>query len=70
MTKLKQLYKKLTPLLLFASLLASGTSFASFFDRWPEIPSPPESKVAWVAQNMTQNGVPMKIGRASCRERV
>lgn len=67
MTKLKQLYKKLTPLLLFASLLASGTSFASFFDRWPEIPSPPESKVAWVAQNMTQNGVPMKIQNFSSR---
>lgn len=43
------------------TLLASVKTSASLFDRWPEIPHPPQSKVAWVAENMVQNGVPMKI---------
>lgn len=67
MTKFTAFIKVSSPVLLLAGLLVSSASFASFFDKWPEIPSPPESKVAWVAQNMTQNGVPMKIQNFSSR---
>lgn len=53
--------------LLLTGLLLSSASFASFFKKWPNIPDPPQSEVAWVAENMTQNGVPMKIKNFSSR---
>lgn len=55
--------KLVSSILIFSAftMLASVNASASLFDRWPEIPHPPQSKVAWVAENMVQNGVPMKI---------
>jgi len=48
-------------------LLCANVSTAGFFDKWPEIPPPPQAEVAWVAEDMTQNGVPMKIKTFSSR---
>ncbi|MFV2005179.1 MAG: hypothetical protein ACC650_08220 [Gammaproteobacteria bacterium] len=48
-------------------LLGSNASVASFFNKWPEMPVPPQSKVAWVAEDIIQNGVPMKIQNFSSK---
>lgn len=50
-----------------AALVLSSNSFAFGFKKWPVIPDPPKSQVAWVADNMTQNGVPMKIKNFSSK---
>jgi hypothetical protein len=52
---------------LIAAILFSNASFAIGFKKWPVIPDPPRSNVAWVAENMRQNGVPMKIRNFSSK---
>jgi hypothetical protein len=44
--------------MLFA-LLAAGGAWGA--EPWPEMPSPPKSKVEWVADSMRVNGVPTRV---------
>lgn len=67
MTKSNTLPKVSLLAVLLTLLLGSSVSLASFFNKWPEMPAPPQSKVAWVAKNIVQNGVPMKIQNFSSK---
>jgi len=67
MAKLNTLPKISLSTVLLTLLLVSNASVASFFNKWPEVPAPPQSKVAWVAENIIQNGVPMKIQNFSSK---
>ena len=48
-------------LFITASLASIHQAHAFFDKQWPSIESPPGSKAAWVADDMVQNGVPMRI---------
>jgi hypothetical protein len=61
MIKPVKLFSVFLSAMMLAVMVNSSTSLASIFGKWPAISDPPQSKVAWVAENMTQNGVPMKI---------
>ena len=50
----------LTLALLGAWLLNAGVARADATP-WPAVPSPPKSKVEWVAESMRVNGVPMRV---------
>lgn len=45
-------------LLVSAGMLQSQVTFAA---QWPDVVAPPRSTVAWVADDLNQNGVPMQI---------
>ena len=44
---------------LFFALFGIGSAVAA--ETWPEIPSPPKSKVEWVGDSMRVNGVPTRV---------
>ncbi|HXY96474.1 MAG TPA: hypothetical protein VEH00_05820 [Steroidobacteraceae bacterium] len=55
-------------LFIVCSALAGSVAGAASSTPWPEIPSPPDAKVEWVADSMRVNGVPMRVMRFTSTE--